>query len=194
MRIQSIPYVSVFMANAMLFTGCGSDSTEVQPTVSSTKPANLTIEPTDAPPPEPSGDTTSIEGPCALLPPVEIDAAFSNKFTLRIAVWDDYYCQYEISYSDGLFDGTFVLQLTKRALYDIYKAQRESSSRFNVRYLEGLGQEAVIFNNGQAQVLLNDDGGFLLTQTILAMGESTITPEESSAAMEQLARAVAERL
>ena len=37
-------------------------------------------------------------------------------------------------------------------------------------------------------------GGFLLTQTILAMGESTITPEESSAAMEQLARAVAARL
>ena len=76
----------------------------------------------------------------------------------------------------------------------LYKTQRESDPRFNVRYLEGLGQEAVIFNNSQAQVLLNDDGGFLLTQTILAMGESTITPEERSAAMEQLARAVAARL
>ena len=48
-------------------------------------------------------------------------------------------------------------------------------------------------DEGVFVVDVNDDGGFLLTQTILAMGESTITPEESSAAMEQLARAVAER-
>lgn len=168
--------------------GCGgSQETQTADNESSTGlPRASTAVSTRPEPSEPEPSSL-----CALLPAEEIEAAFAGKLDVEVDYGGERDCQYTFPAFDG---GQIILQLAPKGNYDLKKLNLEEG-RVSGEYIEGLGLEAMLLNNSQVEVLLDDEQYLSLVLILITFGvEPPITQQEAAAGLTNLARMAVDRL
>jgi len=169
--------------------GCGSSQERQTADNDSLSPSQSTSTAVNTPP-EPSRPEPS--NLCALLPAEEIEAAFAGKLDVEVNYGGERNCQYTLpAYGEG---GQIILQLAPSTNYDLKKLNLEEG-RVPGEYIEGLGLEAMLLNNSQIEVLLDDEQYLSIVLILITFGiEPPITQQEAAAGLTSLARTVVDRL
>lgn len=128
---------------------------------------------------------------CALLTPEEIAAAFGGTIQAAVSSGRDRVCEYSIPGHEG----QILLQRMEAKAYDDRKRMYTTGTYGKKPVpVEGLGQDAYTMGDAQIEVRVSDEDAISLGVMLFAAGEVPFTPEQSRAAVIELAGKAAGRL
>jgi len=125
---------------------------------------------------------------CSFISAADVDAALGGKLALGPSKEIRNGCSFPVQFG---FDGNFLsYSRLSRGHYDANK-NWEKQKGIKFEYINGLGQQAFILNDGQVCVLVNETDAFIVRAQIVSMGEELpFTQEELGAGLIEIARKV----